>query len=687
MAINNRGGEDRQPRLATIDRWAAWRECQTLVRQVRQAERGSAVISARRPRGLSGFWSARAPLAVQLLAATGHGTLLAVDDADPSRGFCLVEPPIDRVHTLAVDRRTSVARALDTWWDVVILVVPTVLVMAVGTALAAWSSRRSPLFSLGLAIIILAAAWVLLALWSFVIRSAIQAVGVIERPHAPHRAGTAALLATNWRVTLLHATTPGDTEILLDLALPHAYDRWVRLPRRAGDEPPRDLVVDLDAVTTQRAEDAIIQHRSTLCEPFGSEPRVVVLGESSLETITPRRPVPDSPAKVTWLILWTVLITFLAARQIWEDQAIVCQGLQCASLDDYPTVLRWTFGQLFWQHSPLSVPNLKADIVGWGLRLLGLGILGACAVAIYRVAALDRYRRRIVTDQTAAARETRQPTIGIVTALPEEFAAMRALLEDGHEEPQDLDGSTYILGTLPSSIAARPHHVVVTQLTEAGNSLASAAGTNVSRTFPGVNHVIMCGIACGVPRPDNPRFHVRLGDVVCSTWGIVAYDHADVRPTGMAPLSAPPRAAHQLVSADRALEANEILGDRPWDAWIDKGQRTAPGFARPAAESDIVYVADDRDEQAAHPDPQITGHLPGRPKIHHGSIGSADKSLRSIAARDEIALRDGILALEMEGEGIATSAYANGLGWIAVRGISDYGDLPRFFIGARGVVT
>jgi nucleoside phosphorylase len=63
----------------------------------------------------------------------------------------------------------------------------------------------------------------------------------------------------------------------------------------------------------------------------------------------------------------------------------------------------------------------------------------------------------------------------------------------------------------------------------------------------------------------------------------------------------------------------------------------------------------------------------GWPKVHHGLIGSADRSLRSARVRDALAA-DQLIAFEMEGKGIGSAGFAGGLEWFVVRGVSDYGD-------------
>src|SRR5689334_5909294 len=58
-----------------------------------------------------------------------------------------------------------------------------------------------------------------------------------------------------------------------------------------------------------------------------------------------------------------------------------------------------------------------------------------------------------------------QPVFGIVTALPEEFAAVSVLLDDA-QSPSTISGdrAQYVLGTLPSRDAQRPHEMVLTLL-------------------------------------------------------------------------------------------------------------------------------------------------------------------------------------------------------------------------------
>lgn len=267
------------------------------------------------------------------------------------------------------------------------------------------------------------------------------------------------------------------------------------------------------------------------------------------------------------------------------------------------------------------------------------------------------------------------PAVGIITALPEEFVAMRVLLDEaGEEHTMANDPSCYVGGFLPSQDHDRAHSVILTLLGDTGNTPAAECCTNLCRSFPSVNTLIMTGIACGVPALDSPARHVRLGDVVVSSWGVVDYDHVVEAGEGRRSRQPFPLPSASLVRAAKHLTAGEQTGQRPWEEWIAKALLTLPQYRRPHQETDLLYDAESVDRVVPHPPAARTGHRPGQPKVHHGRIGSADRSLRNAGVRDAVAAATNVLAFEMEGKGVGIAGFANGLDWLVVRGISDYGD-------------
>ena len=92
-------------------------------------------------------------------------------------------------------------------------------------------------------------------------------------------------------------------------------------------------------------------------------------------------------------------------------------------------------------------------------------------------------------------------TSGIVAALPVEAAAMAALVDDLRPFHMPEDPNNYRVGRLPSDDPDRPHRVALAILPRDGTRQAAVSCTNLLRTFPGIQCVLMSGIAGGIPRP------------------------------------------------------------------------------------------------------------------------------------------------------------------------------------------
>ncbi|HZN20575.1 MAG TPA: hypothetical protein VFB84_20665 [Micromonosporaceae bacterium] len=279
----------------------------------------------------------------------------------------------------------------------------------------------------------------------------------------------------------------------------------------------------------------------------------------------------------------------------------------------------------------------------------------------------------MVGDHLSTVSAAPTPTLGVVTALEEEFVAMKALLDSPAPGTAADDRGCYEIGTVPSADPDEPHLVVLTLLGETGTHAAASSCAHLARSFGSVNCVLMVGVAAGVPRPDTPRRHVRLGDLVVASWGVVDYDHVVELIQGRTLRQHFPLPSPLLASRAKILRAEERSGRRPWRRWLDEGAQNLPGYERPPTETDAVF-AGKGGRLTAHPDTTQTGHEPGWPKVHYGLIGSADRSLRNAVVRDDIAVPHDLLAIEMEGTGIGRSAFSSGLEWFVVRGISDYGD-------------
>jgi nucleoside phosphorylase len=291
-----------------------------------------------------------------------------------------------------------------------------------------------------------------------------------------------------------------------------------------------------------------------------------------------------------------------------------------------------------------------------------------------RIPASPRHLVRSRGTRQRASHQARAaaPAFGILTALPEEFAAMRSFIDDPRRVNVEDDRADYLIGTMPGANAGRPHTVVLTILGDTGNDAAACATANLLRSYRSVRCLLVAGIAAGIPAPGQPERHVRLGDIVVAR-GIVEYDRVRERDDGPVFRRTFPPPSPLLERRARLLRAGEMTGDRPWEGLLAEQARRFPGFGRPPESADAC-PSDGSGSRIPHPDIALSGHRPGQPKLHSGLIASGDRSLRSARKRDEIAARYDVLAIEMEGKGIGNTGFYEGVEWFTVRGISDYGD-------------
>lgn len=237
-------------------------------------------------------------------------------------------------------------------------------------------------------------------------------------------------------------------------------------------------------------------------------------------------------------------------------------------------------------------------------------------------------------------------TIGIVTALTIEHAAVRKVLDGPREERKPGDRKGYCLGIIPSADSTRPHQVAAVQQTRDGTHIAAGTVTGLLRSFPSVRFILMCGIAAGAPTAG-----VRLGDIVSATKGIVDYGHVVATDEGQAVRRTPGDVSAALLDADNHLAGGEIDGQRPWLATLAALERDNVDFRRPPS--------------------------PGTPVVHRGVIGSSNVLHRSAELRDSLVRQHRILALEMEASGVAEAARDLGREFFVVRGISDLADRDK----------
>jgi nucleoside phosphorylase len=270
-----------------------------------------------------------------------------------------------------------------------------------------------------------------------------------------------------------------------------------------------------------------------------------------------------------------------------------------------------------------------------------------------------------------------KPTIGIITALPHEYAAVKVLLESQYPIFMSGRGAgrQYLYGELSAPDGGN-HSIVLALLPDTGNNLASTRAALLLQHFPSVNILIMSGIAGGVPNPDKPAEHVRLGDIVISNReGVVQYDFGkeelEEGRVKFTPRHPPRPPSASLVESARLLQAGEMEGERPWVQYITRGLERLSA-TRPSAETDVLASSTNPDEEIPHPsDPR---RLKDLPRVFLGTIASSDKLLKNPVKRDQLRDQFSVKAVEMEGSGIADAAWTIEVPYLVIRGICDYCD-------------
>ncbi|PTB48066.1 hypothetical protein M431DRAFT_513979 [Trichoderma harzianum CBS 226.95] len=116
-------------------------------------------------------------------------------------------------------------------------------------------------------------------------------------------------------------------------------------------------------------------------------------------------------------------------------------------------------------------------------------------------------------------------TVGWICAIPTEYVAAQAFLDEKHEGPEYIspnDNNDYTLGKIGR------HNVVVAVLPNGEYGLSSAASVarDMLHSFPNVRIGLMVGIGGGAP---SLRYDIRLGDVIVGvpinrTGGVIQFN-------------------------------------------------------------------------------------------------------------------------------------------------------------------
>ena len=267
-------------------------------------------------------------------------------------------------------------------------------------------------------------------------------------------------------------------------------------------------------------------------------------------------------------------------------------------------------------------------------------------------------------------------TVGWICALPYELAAAQEMLDEEHEDLEQIenDENVYSLGSISG------HNVVIVCLPAGriGNSPAAVVATQLKATFKGIRFGLMVGIGGGVPSAD---IDIRLGDVVVgkpqgSFGGVVQFDFGKSKPDGFertGHLNSPPAI---LLSAISKAQAYGLRSKSKFSEHILK-LSGIPWFTRKNAGNDVLFEASYNHEPGSGCQSCDTARIIHRDvrtdqevAVHYGTIASGNQVIRSALQRNDLSDQlGGVMCFEMEAAGLM-----NGFSCLVIRGICDYAD-------------
>ena len=226
-------------------------------------------------------------------------------------------------------------------------------------------------------------------------------------------------------------------------------------------------------------------------------------------------------------------------------------------------------------------------------------------------------------------------------------------------------------------------------MTAAGNTTTRLLGT-----FQKVDYVFIVGVAGGIPHYTDYKKHVRLGDVVVSSYqrsssiengnedpSLVGKPYCYIYNNGEDIKKYYPKNGCLQNIAKYIYEQKDDR--KPWESYLKDGlmnltNRLDNDFHRPSANTDKLYmnVGNNSVIEVAHPTSQdaVDGEQP-QTRIHLGPIGSGYDLVKSDSLRNEYAIQYGLLATDVEMNSVLDSIVGNCRdSFIVVKGISDYKD-------------
>lgn len=270
-------------------------------------------------------------------------------------------------------------------------------------------------------------------------------------------------------------------------------------------------------------------------------------------------------------------------------------------------------------------------------------------------------------------------TIGWISALSEEQGIAQEMLDEIHESPsrQEHDINTYTLGNIG------PHNIVQACLpsNKYGKINCASVASHMVRTFQSIQIFLMVGIGGGCPS-DEDGFDLRLGDIVVGD-KVIEYDFGKVYKDGRIETTADPITLRSEVGTSVSkMRGNQEAPSRSIHRilrQLGRKKEWMASFCNKENLEDHLYIDTYEHKEAAKTCDEcddskrikLRADRPNssRPKIHYGTIASADKVMKDAIQRDKIAKQFKAMCFEMEAAGLPDHTAS-----LVIRGICDYAD-------------
>jgi nucleoside phosphorylase len=285
--------------------------------------------------------------------------------------------------------------------------------------------------------------------------------------------------------------------------------------------------------------------------------------------------------------------------------------------------------------------------------------------------------------------------VGIVTALNFERATIAATLGP----PTHVEVAPALAGAFRvelfnvTNAFGKEFEIALIQTLKMGNNASAIATTALLHRFPLIKQVLLVGIAGGIPTyihrnlmpPSEKEIaaHVRLGDVIVSTDGVLQYDFCKLEISKSECRALPVRPGANFSEALSYAGEEIHSGNRQFLKWLGRICKSLH-ISKPSIAKDTCHVWY-RDAEGEliksskpmeHPKKQ-KGRRSGVPMVHNSIIGSANLLMKNPFQRDELRRTHGVRAIEMEGSGMADAAWSFSASYLVVRGICDYCDMDK----------